>query len=79
MDISVNMSAEEFQEFMEYRRDREQFDKERKRLRAAPAAIAASLFYGVEPVNGKPGRFKIVDQDHMADAWDAAKEFMPKK
>ena len=79
MDINVTMSAEEFQEFMEYRRDRELFDKERERLRAAPANIAASLFYGVEPVNGKPGRFKIVDQDHMADAWDAAKEFMPKK
>lgn len=79
MDISVNMSAEEFQEFMEYRRDREEFRKELDRIYGAPAAIAASLFYAVEPVNGKPGRFKIVDQDHMVDAWDAAKEFMPEK
>ena len=78
MDINVTMSAEEFQEFMEYRRNREQFSEELNRLRAVPHSIAASLFYGVEPVNGKPGRFKITDQEHMADAWDAAKEFMPK-
>ena len=36
MDINVTMSAEEFQEFMEYRRNREQFSKELNRLRAVP-------------------------------------------
>lgn len=79
MDITVNMTEEEFQDFLEYRANREKFAAEIVRVRKAPNLIAVSLQYAVEPVEGKPGKFKITDQEHMADAWDFAKEFMTGK
>lgn len=78
MEVNVSMTAEEFQEFMGWRADREKYAKAMERLRRAPAAIAASLRWAVQPVEGKAQKFKITSQEHMGDAWDAAEEFMPK-
>lgn len=79
MEVGVKMTAEEFQEFMDYRADKERYERDLVRLRQVPVAIASSLRWAVEPVEGKPGRFKIMSHEHMADAWDMAEEFMPKK
>lgn len=76
MEISVKMSAAEFQEFMEWRKEKEWYEKDLDRLQGVPCSLDRSLKFAVEPVEGKPGRFKIVDQEHMGDLWDAAKEFM---
>lgn len=75
MEIKVRMTVEEFQEFLKYKEDRALFQKERERLRKAPFSIACSLKYGLEEM--KSGRFKIIDHEHVGDAWDTAKEFMP--
>ena len=79
MEISVKMTVEEFQEFMDYRSDKESYSKQMDHLRRLPEFVARSLFNAMTPVEGKPGRFKIVDQEHMSDAWDMLEEFMPKK
>jgi len=79
MEISVKMTAEEFQEFMTWQADKEKYFKEVERLRRAPECIAASIRWAVEPVEGKAAKFKIVSQEHMGDVWDMAEEFMPKK
>lgn len=78
MEINVKMDVAEFQEFMAWRAEKDKFKKVLERLRRAPEAMASSLRWAVEPVNGKPGKFKIVDQEHMADVWDMAQEFMEK-
>jgi sarcosine oxidase gamma subunit len=79
MEISVKMDAEEFQEFMEYREAKGKFEAALERVKKAPAIIAASLMYAVEPVAGKPGKWKIVDQEHMDDAMSMAAEYQEKK
>lgn len=76
MEINVKMDAAEFQEFMEYREAKGRFEAELKRVRRAPAMIAVSLAYAVEPVEGKPGKWKIVSQEHMGDAMSMAQEFL---
>lgn len=78
MEVNVSMTAEEFQEFMGWRADREKYAKEVERLRRAPGVIAASLRWAVQPVEGKATKFKIISQEHMGDAWDAAEAFMSK-
>lgn len=78
MEISVKMNVQEFQDFMAWREDKDKYKKDMERLRRAPEVLASSLRWAVEPVNGKPGKFKIVDQEHMADVWDMAQEFMEK-
>ncbi len=79
MEISVKMDVEEFQEFMEYREAKGKFEAALERVKKAPAIIAASLMYAVEPVAGKPGKWKIVDQEHMDDAMSMAAEYQEKK
>lgn len=79
MEVTVKMTAEEFQEFVAWRTEKDAYRKEVDRLIRAPCLIASSLRWAVEPVEGKAGRFKIIDQEHMSDAWDAAMEFMPKE
>lgn len=76
MEINVKMDAAEFQEFMEYREAKGRFEAELERVRRAPAMIAVSLAYAVEPVEGKPGKWKIVSQEHMDDAMSMAQEFL---
>lgn len=78
MEISVKMSAAEFQEFMAWRDEKERYKTDMDRLRRAPCSLAMTLRFAVEPVEGKPGRFKIVDQEHMGDLWDMTQEFMEK-
>lgn len=79
MEISVKMDAAEFQEFMEYREAKGKFEAALERVKNALAIIAASLAYAVEPVKGKPGKWKIVDQEHMDDAMSMAEEYLEKK
>ena len=79
MEISVKMDAAEFQEFMEYREAKGKFEAALERVKRAPAMIAASLVNAVEPVAGKPGKWKIVDQEHMDDAMSMADEYLEKK
>ena len=79
MEISVKMDAAEFQEFMEYREAKGKYEEDLERVRRAPSMIAAPLAYAVEPVKGKPGKWKIVDQEHMEDAMSMADEYLEKK
>ena len=79
MEIAVNMSVEEFQEFVAWKADREKYTKEVERLRQVPGFMVHSLRFAVEPVAGKEGRYKIVSQEHMADVMDMVEDFAPKK
>lgn len=79
MDVTVNMSVEEFQEFMAWKDDKAQYARELVKTRKAPEMIAASLRFAVEPVEGKEGRYKIVSQEHMADVMDMVEEYATKK
>ena len=79
MEISVKMDAAEFQEFMEYRAEKGKYEEALERVRRAPSIIATSLANAVEPAAGKPGKWKIVDQEHMDDAMSMADEYLEKK
>lgn len=70
MMINVQMSAEEFQEFMEYRKDKEQFKSEIKKVAGMPHAFAKILHNAVEQDPKRAGKYKIVDQEHMDDLMD---------
>jgi len=77
MEMSVKMTSSEFLEFEEWRKERGRYEIELNRVRGTPEMIASSLSYAVESVEGKTGKFKIVDHEHMGDAWDMIQEFLP--
>lgn len=72
MEINVKMTAQTFEDFVAYSKDKEKYKKELKKVAGWPRAMAKILSFAVEPVEGKPGKFKIVSQEHMADLWDMA-------
>lgn len=76
MEIDVKMDISEFQEFMEYRAGKGKYEAALIRIKNAPLSIAASLAHAVEPVEGKPGKWRIVDQEHMDDAMLMASEYL---
>lgn len=78
MEISVKMTSDEFLEFMAWKSDKARYTEMEKNLRRAPAMIAASLRHGVQQQDGPRAKFKIIDHEHLGDAWDMAAEFMPK-
>jgi len=71
------MTSSEFLEFEEWRKEHGRYEIELKRVRSTLEMIACSLSYAVEPVEEKPGKFKIADHEHMGDAWDMIQEFLP--
>ena len=76
MEINVKMDTSEFKEFMEYREAKAKYEVALKRVVNAPAMIAMSLANAVDPVEGKPGKWKIVNQEHMGDVMSMAEEYL---
>lgn len=79
MEVTVNMSVKEFQEFVAYQADKERYERDLQRIRRIPGALVTSMRFAVEPVEGKEGRYKIVSQEHMADVWDMIEELEGKE
>lgn len=79
MEITVKMTVEEFLEFNEYQKNRAVYAEKLVKLKRLPETLAQKLVFAVEPDPKKPGKFKIVDQEHMADLWDLTGEILPKE
>lgn len=76
MTISVSMDDKEFLEFAEFRDNKNKFEETLRKIKNAPVMIAGSLLNAVEPVSGKPEKWKIVSQEHMNDAVSLAEELL---
>ena len=75
MELTVHMTEEELVEFLEYRKDKEVNQKRIKRLRDDLQMLSRKMGWAVEPDPKKPGKYKIVDQDHMDDLWSMAGDY----
>lgn len=78
MTVTVTMTAEEFVEFLEWKKDRAVYSAQLVKMRRLPEVIYKKLEYALEPGPKKAGKFKITDHEHLADLWDMAGEFFDK-
>ena len=74
MKITVEMTSEEFQEFMTWKKDKDIYDREIEQADKDLTLMAKQVIWAVEEDPKKPGKYKIVDQGHMADLFDYAQE-----
>ena len=74
MKIVVEMTAEEFQEFLAYRSDRDHFDKEEDKIWKKYELFAKKVLWTIEPDPKHPGKCKIIDQDHATELHEMANE-----
>ena len=74
MKIVVEMTSEEFQEFLAWKADQKQYERKTEQLGRKYDLMVKGVFWSVEPDPKKAGKYKIVDQDHMHDLYDLALE-----
>lgn len=76
MDVTASMTAEEFQEFMAWKKDREQYTKEMAAQSSKWEIMAKKVTWAIEEDPKRPGKVKIVDQEHAAELLELAREYL---
>lgn len=72
MEVTVTMSAEEFQEFMEWKKDRAYCETKLEAETNKVDILAKKVCWAIAKDPKKPGKVKIVDQEHAAELMDMA-------
>lgn len=76
MDVTVNMTAEEFLEFMEWKRDRENYNAKIQKQFDKLEIMAKKVTWALKKDEKRPGKVKIVDQEHAEELLEIACEFL---
>lgn len=76
MDVTVTMTAEEFQRFVDWRKERDYYEKELDKETEKREFMAKKVTWAVEEDPKRPGKVKIVDQEHAAELLEMAREYL---
>ena len=76
MKVTVEMTHEEFREFLDWKDDREFYVKELRKASGKKLGMAKKVMWAVEADPKKPGKYKIADQDHAEELLDMAKDII---
>ena len=72
MEVTVNMTAEEFLEFVAWGKDRDYYEKELNKREI----LAKKTCCAIDADPKKPGKVKIIDQEHAAELLEMAKDYL---
>ena len=75
MKIQVEMTAEEFQEFLRYRADKGCFDAELQKIDQKFEYLNKKVLWSLELDAKKPGKVKIINQEHAAELVEMASDW----
>lgn len=76
MDVTVNMTAEEFLEFMAWEKDRNHYNAEMAARSNKWEIMVKKVTWAIEEDPKRPGKIKIVDQEHAAELLEMAREYL---
>ena len=76
MKVAVEMSSEEFQEFLEWRKDQKLYATRERATWQKLELFAKKIDWAVEPDPKKEGKYKITDHDHMDELYLMAGELL---
>lgn len=76
MEINVNMTAEEFLEFMAWKKDAEHYNNQEKITKMRLELLAKKTCWAIEEDPKRPGKVKIVDQEHAAELLELANDYL---
>lgn len=74
MKINVEMTAEEFQEFMQWKKDEQVYKEEITAADSKIEHINNKILWALGPNEKQPGKVKIIDQEHAAELVDMAND-----
>ena len=75
MKIVVEMSSEEFQEFMRWRSDKDCYENEQQQADAKHEHICNKILWALEKDEKRPGKVKVIDQEHATELVDMAMDW----
>ena len=76
MNITVNMTAEEFLEFVAWGKDRDYYKNRLDKELDKRDMLAKKTCWAIDADPKKPGKVKIIDQDHAAELLEMAKDYL---
>ena len=76
MEVTVNMTAEEFLEFVAWGKDRDYYKGRLDKELNKREILAKKTCWAIDADPKKPGKVKIIDQDHAAELLEMAKDYL---
>lgn len=76
MEATVNMTAEEFMEFVTWRKEQDYYKSRLDKELNKREILAKKTCWAIDADPKKPGKVKIIDQDHAAELLEMAKDYL---
>lgn len=76
MEVTVNMTAEEFLVFVAWGKDRDYYKSRLDKELNKREILAKKTCWAIDADPKKPGKVKIIDQDHAAELLEMAKDYL---
>ena len=75
MKIVVEMTSEEFQEFLAWRSDKQMYDRETEKTRGKLEHIFNKVLWALTKDDKKPDKVKIENREHAVELLDMANDW----
>lgn len=76
MEVTVNMTAEEFLEFVAWGKDLDYYKSRLDKELNKREMLAKKTCWAIDADPKKPGKVKIIDQEHAAELLEMAKDYL---
>lgn len=76
MEVTVNMTAEEFMEFVAWRKEQDYYKNRLDKELNKREILAKKTCWAIDADPKKPGKVKIIDQEHAAELLEMAKDYL---
>ena len=76
MEVTVNMTAEEFMEFVAWRQEQDYYKSRLDKELNKREILAKKTCWAIDADPKKPGKVKIIDQEHAAELLEMAKDYL---
>ena len=76
MEVTVNMTAEEFLEFVAWRKEQDYYKSRLDKELNKREMLAKKTCWAIDADPKKSGKVKIIDQEHAAELLEMAKDYL---
>ena len=76
MEVTVNMTAEDFMEFLAWQKDRDYYKNRLDKELNKREMLAKKTCWAIDADPKKPVKVKIIDQEHAAELLEMAKDYL---
>lgn len=76
MTVTVAMTTDDFLEFMAWKNDRKHYIDEMAKKSSKWEMLAKKTCWAIEEDAKRPGKVKIIDQDHAAELLEMARDYL---